>query len=74
MAVLCQSAESSLQIEDFQKYVVLPVAEVTGVGLKCFVSAYVKVSGPACWSSTTRKEVGCPLVFCCCPLVTTWLC
>ena len=36
----------------------------------------VKVSGlegQACWPSTTRKEVGCPLVCCCCPLVATWL-
>ena len=30
--------------------------------------------GLACWSSTTRKEVGCPLDCYCCALVATWLC
>ena len=42
----------------------LPVAEATGSGLKCFVGVSVKVSsleGPTCWSSTTMKEVSCPL-------------
>ena len=40
------------------------VAEATDGGLKCFVGVSVKVSsleGPGCWSSTTTKEVGCPL-------------
>ena len=40
------------------------MAEATDGGLNCFVRASVKVSGlkgPACWSSTARKEVGCPL-------------
>ena len=54
-----------------------PVAEATDGGMKCFVSINVKVSGlegPACWSAMTRKEVGCPLDCCCCPLLATWFC
>ena len=46
-------------------------------GLKCFVSINVKLSdleGPVCWLSVTRKEVGCLLVCCCCPLVDILLC
>ena len=46
-------------------------------GLKCFVGFNVKVNcleGRACWSSSTRKKVDCPLDYCCCPLVSTWLC
>ena len=41
-----------------------PVAEATDGGLKCFFGVCVKVNGPkdpVCWSSTTMKEVGCPL-------------
>ena len=43
----------------------LPVAEATDGGLKSFIGVTVKVSGledPACWSSMTTKEVGCPWV------------
>ena len=47
------------------------------VGKKCFIRVNVKISnleGPPCWLSTTRKEVGCSLDCCCCPLGwTTWL-
>ena len=53
-----------------------PVAKATDGGLKCLIRVSVKVSGlegPACWSSTTTKEVGCPLG-CCCTLGATWLC
>ena len=42
-----------------------PVAEATDGGLRCFIGA--------CWSSTTRKEVGCPQDCCCCHLLATWL-
>ena len=43
----------------------LAVAEATEGGLNCFAGVSVKVSGLeglACWSSTTRKEVSCPLL------------
>ena len=53
----------------------LPVAEATDGGLNCFVVVSMKVSGiegPACWSSTTTKEVSCPLS-CCCALGAPWL-
>ena len=32
------------------------------------------LEGPACWSSMTRKEFGCPWDCCCRPLLATWLC
>ena len=51
-----------------------PVAEATN-GFMCFIGVNVKViglEGPACWSSTTTKEIGCPLGFCC-PLGSAWL-
>ena len=54
----------------------LPVVEATDGLLKCFVGVSVTVNsleGRACWSSTTTKEVGCPLG-CCCPLVACWPC
>ena len=41
-----------------------PVAEATECGSNSFVGVNVKVHGlkvPACLSSTTRKELGCPL-------------
>ena len=53
------------------------VAESTDGRLKCFVSINVKVSGledPACWSLAAKREVGCPLDCCCCPLAATLLC
>ena len=56
---------------------ILLLAEVTDGRLmlrRGFVGVSVKVSGlegPAYCSSTTRKEVGCPLG-CCCPMVAIW--
>ena len=39
----------------------------------CWLSSLVAeaTEGPACWSSTNRKEIDCPLVCCCCPLLAT---
>ena len=54
-----------------------PVADAIDGGLNYFVKVNMKVSGlegPACWSSTTGKEVSCPLDCCCCSLFATWLC
>ena len=83
-AAVCRSVDSATLTVDSQgtresRYVVLTFftcAEATDDGLKCFVGVSVKISGLAglgCWSSTTSKEVGCPLS-CFCPLVATWLC
>ena len=82
---VCQTVGSSSQTEGFRRsFKVLicctgfsPVAEATDGGLKGFICVKVNViglEGPACWSSMTMKEVGCPLDCCCCPLLATWFC
>ena len=69
MAAACQSAGSSALRVCFQrslKFLICcvgflsPVAEASDGGLKCFIGVKVNTSGlegPACWSSTTMKEV-----------------